>query len=212
MKKIILLISFCCFGLILQAQEFWILNIGYMGHGGIDKELYNTNIWEKRLMGNPLLLRIGRFDDTKKLPQFAELREKWLKKIKNKVLSKELKHCLNDTSTLGDKQFGIDVYFEKDGTVSTITFEIEHRLYEILPEKWVKETFNTLMKEQINATKFWDFTSSKQTDPLGVIRISVKDLIIGKIRNQEELTEKPTTPQRMFPPCGTSTNKKMLGN
>lgn len=183
-----------------------------MGHGVIDKKLYNTNIWEKRLMGNPLLLRIGRIDDTKKLPEFTGLREKWLKKIKNKVLSKELKHCLKDTSILGDKQFGIDVYFEKDGTVFTITFEIEHHLYEILPEKWVKETFNTLMKEQINATKFWDFTSSKKTDPLGVIRISVKDLIIGMIRNQEELIEKPTTPQSMFPPCGTSTNKKMIGN
>ena len=185
MKKIILLISFCCFGFIMQAQEFFIQNIGYLGHGGIYKDILNTHIWEKRLMGNPLLLRITRAGDTKKLPEFSELREKWLEKIKKKVLSKELKHCLKDTSIFGDKRFWIDVYFEKDGTVSTILFEIEQHLYEILPEKWVKETFNTLMKERINATEFWDFTSSKESDPLGVISISIRDLFFGKIRDQE---------------------------
>lgn len=191
MKKIILLISFCCFVFIMQAQEFFIQNIGYLGHGGIYKDILNTHIWEKRLIGTPLLLRIGRINDTKKLPEFSELREKWLEKIKKKILSKELKHCLKDTSIFGDKRFWIDVYFEKDGTVFTILFEIEQHLYKILPEKWVKETFNTLMKERINATEFWDFTSSKESDPLGVISICVRDLFFGKIRDQEVREREP---------------------
>ncbi len=208
MKRILLLVSFCCFGFIMQAQDFFIQNIGYLieediykslddrgyctrFHGFIgDGSIYkkgpcNTYIWEKRLIGTPLLLRIGRINDTKKLPEFSELREKWLEKIKKKILSKELKHCLKDTSIFGDKRFWIDVYFEKDGTVFTILFEIEQHLYKILPEKWVKETFNTLMKERINATEFWDFISSKESDPLGVISISVRDLFFGKIRDQE---------------------------
>lgn len=191
MKKIILLISFCCFGFITQAQEFVIQNVGYIGHGGIYKDILNTNIWEKRLMGSPLLLRIGRINDTKELPEFPKLREKWLKKLKKEVLSKELKHCLKDTSVFGDKRFWIDVFFEKDGTVFTIFFEIEQHLYEMLPEKWVKETFNALMKERIKATEFWDFASSKKTDPLGVISIPVRDLFFGKIRDQDVLKKCP---------------------
>lgn len=228
MKRILLLVSFCCFGFIMQAQDFFIQNIGYLieedvykslddrgyctrFHGFIgDGSIYkkgpcNTYIWEKRLMGSPLLLRIGRINDTKKLPEFPELREEWLKKIKKKILSKELKHCLKDTSNSGDKRFWIDVHFEKDGTVFTVSFEIEQHLYEILPEKWVKETFNTLMKERINAAAFWDFNSSKEPDPLGVIRISVWDLFFGKIRDQEELRAKPTKPKGIYPPCGTFT-------
>ena len=78
MKIVILLISFCCFGFVMQAQEFWIQNIGYIGHGGIYKGIYNTHIWEKRLMGNPLLFRIARADYSKKLPEFPKLREKCL--------------------------------------------------------------------------------------------------------------------------------------
>ena len=185
MKKIILLLSFCCFGFIVQAQEFLIQNIGYIGHGGIYKDILNTHIWEKRLMGNPLLLRICRANDSKKLPDFPELRKKWLEKIKKKVLSKELKNCLKDTSVFGDKRFWIDVYFEKDGTVFTILFEIEQHLYKILPEKWVKEVFNALMKERINAAEFWNFASSDKPDPLGVVSISVRDFFFGKIRDQE---------------------------
>lgn len=185
MKKIILLLSFCCFGFIVQAQEFLIQNIGYIGHGGIYKGIYNTHIWEKRLMGSPLLLRIGRINKLEKLPEFPKLREKWLKKIKRKILTKELKHCLKDTSVFGDKQFWIDVYFEKDGTVFTILFEIEQHLYKILPEKWVKEVFNALMKERINAAEFWNFASSDKPDPLGVVSISVRDFFFGKIRDQE---------------------------
>lgn len=185
MEKVLLLISFCCFGFIMQAQEFLIQNIGYIGHGGIYKGIVNTHIWEKHLMGNPLLLRICRANDFRKLPDFPELQKKWLEKIKKKVLSKELKHCLKDTSIFGDKRFWIDVYFEKDGTVSTILFEIEQHLYEILPEKWVKETFNTLMKERINAAGFWDTASLKEPDFLGVISISVRDFFFGKIRDQE---------------------------
>lgn len=206
----ILLLSFCCFGFITQAQEFFIINVGYNGHGGIYKDDVNTNIWEKRLVGSPLLLRIGRINKLEKLPEFPKLREKWLKKIKRKILTKELKHCLKDTSIFDDKRFCIDVYFEKDGTVFTILFEIEQHLYEILPEKWVKETFNTLMKERINATEFWNFASSDKPDRLGIVSIFVKDFFFGKIRDQEELREKPIKPKSIYPPCGTFINMKKL--
>lgn len=185
MKKLILIISFCCLGFIVQAQKFLTQNIAFSSYGDSYKNIYNTRIMDYRLIEDSTLYRLGMKNDPKKLPEFSKQREKWLKKIEKKVLTKELKHCLKDTSVFGNKRFWIDVYFEKDGTVFTILFEIEQHLYKILPEKWVKETFNSLMKERIKTTDFWNFASSKEPETLGIISISVRDLLFKKIRDQD---------------------------
>ncbi len=202
MKKIILLISFCCFGFIMQAQEFLIESLGGYSDSTVIIYISNRNMREDRT----LLFRYLSSDDGKLFSKHEEFRKKWLKQIKNEVLTRELKHSLKDTSIFADKRFWIYVYFDKEGKVFTVTFEIEKHIYNLLPEKWVKETFNFLMKEKINITEIWE-TSSAKPDALARMKFSVKDFFLGKIRDQKELIEKPTKPKRIYPPCGTFTTK-----
>lgn len=187
MKKLILLISFCCFGFIIQAQEFLIDSLHFHGDTAII-----VGVTERRIIENhDLLLRYVSADHGKRFAQNEELRKRWLKQIKNKVLTKELKYNLKDSSILADRRFWIDVYFDKEGDVFTVVFEMEKCIYNLLPEKWVKETFNFLMKEKINTTEFWDSFSSRP-DALAEMRFSVRDFFLGKIRDQKQLETNST--------------------
>ena len=122
-----LLISFCCFGFIIQAQEFLIDSLHFHGDTAII-----VGVTERRIIENhDLLLRYVSADHGKRFAQNEELRKRWLKQIKNKVLTKELKYNLKDSSILADRRFWIDVYFDKEGDVFTVVFEMEKCIYNL---------------------------------------------------------------------------------
>ena len=182
MKRIIFLVSFCCFSFIVQAQKFLIEPVRFCGDTTILMWISDQKIREN----HDLLFRQATSDLGKRFYQHEEFRKKWLKQIRNKVLTRELKHSLKDTSILADRRFWINVYFDKEGKVFTVVFEIEKHIYDLLPEKWVKETFNCLMKETINTTEFWDSFPARP-NALAEMKFSVRDFFLGKIRDQKEL-------------------------
>ena len=206
MKKIVLLVSLCCFGFITRAQKFLIEPLRHYGDTTVIMCISDQKIRENR----DLLLRYVTSDFGKRFSQHEEVRKKWLKQIKTKIFTRELRHSLKDTSVLADKIFWIRIYFDKDGTVFTVTFEVEKDIYKLLSEKWMKETFNCLMKERINTTEFWDFSSS-ESDDLARMDISVRDFFRGKIRDQKELNDHNEAKKLSYPPCGTFTTKRKLG-
>lgn len=184
MKRMILLLGLCCFGFIVQAQEFFIHPLRGYGDTTTIIAILKQEIRENQETCRRYLDAVYAWN--KQLPQYEKSREKWLKQIKNKVLTRELKYNLKDTSILADKRFWIYVYFDKKGEVFTVTFEIEEHIYNLLPEKWVRETFNLLMKEKIDITEFWDLSSLKPNAIAG-IHFSVRDFFFGRIREQKQL-------------------------
>lgn len=188
----------------MQAQEFLIEALGSCDTSAV-MYISDRKMREDRI----LLFRYLSSDDGKLFSQHEEFRKKWLKQIENKVLTRELKHRLKDTSLLADKRFWIYAYFDKEGKIFTVTFEIERHIYNLLPEKWVKETFNFLMQERINITEIWE-TSSAKPDALARMKFSVRDFFCGKIRDQKELREKPMESKSIYPSCGTFTTMKKL--
>ena len=182
MRKWILLIGFCCIASLANAQEFMIGKITSKDIEGIHvhvnaRELYYGEPPEKHI------LRIISSNKAERMAAYDRLREEWMKSKKSEVLTPALDSLLSDT-TLLNKTFNIFIYFNRDGSVFTVYFIISEDIYDRLPTEWVKDMYNRLMKEQVEATKFWDFSAMGE-DALGKFEISVTDLKKGIIRPQE---------------------------
>lgn len=182
MRKWILLIGFCCIASLTNAQEFIIDKITSKYIEGIHvhvnaRELYYGEPPEKHI------LRFISSNKAERMAAYDRLREEWMKSKKSEVLTPALDSLLSDT-TLLNKTFNIFIYFNRDGSVFTVYFIISEDIYDRLPAEWVKDMYNRLMKEQVEATKFWNFSAMGE-DALGKFGISVTDLKKGIIRPQE---------------------------
>ncbi|MEY8590018.1 hypothetical protein AALK14_01030 [Butyricimonas hominis] len=181
MKKVILFFSFYCFISVLHAQEFWITQGGYY----LTPDNVLVYIWDLKIKNEPeqLLRYIRSLHESDKTSNFSENRKKWIEKVKDKISTKEIERRLKD-SVLLSKDFFIEVSFDKEGKVFTVGFTISKPIYELLPEKWLKETFSRLMKEKVKASDFFDFSS--RPERIGQITFSVTDLITGRFREEKE--------------------------
>ena len=174
MKKAILFFSFYCFVSVLHAQEFWVERFGIYGENGDDYVDIKDKKFQDELEN--LIRLVTRINRPQKVPEYKNNREKWVNRVKDTLLTKEIKNILRDTSFLKGKSFVVSVRFNKEGNVFTVGFLISHSIYEKLSQDWLKSTFNYLMKEKVRVADFWDFSQVEQ-DALGSIEFSVIDLI-----------------------------------
>ncbi len=110
MKRIVLLVSFCCIYFITQAQEFIVSPMRHCDDTTVIVYISDRSMREDMT----LIYRYLHSDDGKRFSRHEEVRKEWLRKIKSKVLTKELKHSLKDMSGgLADQEFRIYVYVKR---------------------------------------------------------------------------------------------------
>ena len=190
MKKMMLLFGFCWLLLDVHAQEFLTLKIKTY-----DAQEYYADVQEKEISLHPeeFATRLTFCTDSvRQLPGYEEQREKWILDKKDEILSPALDSLLSKEN-VENKNFLIHVYFNPDGTVFTVSFWIVERLYNKLPEEWLKNLFNALKDEKLDVSKFWNFgapakflraITKKDCTGFGIMVISVVDLKRGSISPQ----------------------------
>lgn len=190
MKKIIFLLGFCCIVSMLKAQEFYVLGITTP-----DQPECHKNVMDKEINDDPeeFLSRRLESNNVARLAAFNALREEWIRDRKEELLTPALDSLLSD-SVLVSKKFSILIYFNPDGSVFTLEFWIAESIYDRLPDGWLKDTYNKLMREKLNASGFWDFSTSKFWNVItnkedvgfGMLQISVTDLKKGVVPIQAD--------------------------
>ena len=156
MKKMFLLLGFCCFISILQAQEF--------------KIEYYKLIDQKEGEANYVSIRIENIDEALGIPFYSFFSykaskvsdylkncEKWANQNLKKIVTKEIKKILRDTTKLEGKRFVMTVYFDKQGKVLTVIFSLSQSIYDRLTVNQFKEIYRKLMKEKIQSSDFCEF-------------------------------------------------------
>ncbi|MEY8590019.1 hypothetical protein AALK14_01035 [Butyricimonas hominis] len=181
MKRIILFVVFLVSFFYVQAQEFDLCK--YVHYRNADSMMFvitDSKINKDTNLFNRFTRICGPMD---RVPDFKKNREEWIIDIKGKILSEELERILQD-SVIWAKIFLIGVHFDHEGNMLTVSFVIDKVIYELLPENWLKDIFNRLMKEKINVSDFYDFGSYRERSAM--ITIPVNDLVNGHIRGEFE--------------------------
>lgn len=176
MKKLLLLLVFCCFVSILQAQEFKIeyYNLPEQKEGEKDHVSIRVKDIDTAL-GVPYY-RISLL--ATRTPEFSENCEKWANQVVKKIITKEIRDVLKDTSRLKGKELGLCLYFDKTGKVLTVTFFFSRSIFEQLPVNQFKDIYRKLMKEKIHTSDFCDFESKPVC--VGTLEVDLVKLVLEK--------------------------------
>ena len=175
MKKMFLLLGFCCFISILQAQVFKI-------------EHYRLPDQKKSGEKNYVSMRIENIDEAlgvpyyrisllaPRVPKFSENCEKWANQIVKKIITKEIKNVLRDSANLKGKSLALCLYFDKNGKVLTVTFIFSRSIYDRLLVDQFKVIYRKLMKEKIRASDFCKFESKATC--IGSLEVDFAKLVL----------------------------------
>ena len=186
MKRMIFLMGFCCLVSMLEAQEFIIDRIRLATDTTHEVRVHVND--RELYYGKPeedyILRFIKSSNAVEQMEGYNGWREKWLLDRKSAILTPALDTMLSD-ACLWNKTFDISIYFNGDGTVFTVYFVISDTIYKRLLPEWLKNTFNQLMKERIEASRLWDFSPAGESG-FGRMDILVTDLKRGVITPQRD--------------------------
>ena len=177
MRRFILAVMFCALCAISSAQEFSVKRFRVAAPTHDHVRILDAE-WAKKAK-NVSRYTWPLYRGTP-LPKFEEWRREWLEDRESDFLTPDLDTLWQDTARWKRDDFLIELVFGQDGRVFTVIFQMDEAVYNRLPENWLKNTFNRLMEEKIDAVRYWDFsrTGKKGT---GRIYFSLLDLKTGDI-------------------------------